>query len=105
MTIRTETRRVSITLRVYRGGWNAGYEPDIFDDAEACFIIGRPRDAGSNDVLATDKDTDELIEWWRAEVASVNRGEDRNSLFGLTQEQIDDGDEWILGVDETPLDD
>ena len=34
MTIKTETKTINITLKLWRGGWNAGYEPDCFDDLE-----------------------------------------------------------------------
>ena len=34
MEIKTETRTVSIALRLWRGGWNVGYEPDCFADLE-----------------------------------------------------------------------
>ena len=42
----------------------------------------------------------EFVAWWRAEVAHANAGLDnRDGLQGLTAEEIERGDEWMLSVE------
>ena len=71
MEIKTETRTVSIALRLWRGGWNVGYEPDCFADLEnGSFAreFGKGLDEETGAILATDADLDNLIDWWRVSV-------------------------------------
>ena len=89
MFIKTETRLLEITLRLWRGGWNAGYEPDCFDD------IG-----GFDAYTYTDKDADELISWWEHECENANKGEDGDGLQGLTEDEINNGDSWDFDVED-----
>ena len=103
MTIKTESKTINITLKLWRGGWNAGYEPDCFDDMEnGSFAreFGKGTEEGSTAILASDEDTRNLIAWWQNEVDTANRGEDGEVLVALTDEERDNGDEWDLVVDE-----
>ena len=99
MTIKTETKTINITLKLWRGGWNAGYEPDCFDDLENG-SFAREDFAIFAAILASDEDTRNLIAWWQNEVDTANRGEDGEVLAALTDEERDNGDEWNLTVDE-----
>lgn len=103
MTIKTESKIINITLKLWRGGWNAGYEPDCFDDLEnGSFAreFGKGTADGGTAILASDEDAKRLIAWWQGEVDAVNRGEDGEVLAALTGEERDNGDEWNLIVDE-----
>lgn len=97
MNIKTETRSISIELRLWRDGWNAGYEPDCFNDVETNFRLDHQVDADHN-VLCSDKDADELIAWWTDECACVNRDGDGDCLH-LSAEERERGDEWTLFVE------
>lgn len=103
MTIKTESKYIKITLKLWRGGWNAGYEPDCFDDLENG-SFAREFGKGTADegtaILASDEDTRNLIAWWQNEVGTANRGEDGEVLAALTDEERGNGDEWDLIVDE-----
>lgn len=115
MTIVTETRTVNIALRYWRGGWNAGYVPDCFDDFEVNFASTHAMLDGSSDYAATDAEVDELIAWWEQECLTANAGYDHERypddevyeqlgpdgevLAALTDEQRERGDEWVLIVD------
>lgn len=103
MTIKTETKIINITLKLWRGGWNAGYEPDCFADMEnGSFAreFGKGTEDGDYAILASDEDVKNLITWWQGEVDTANRGEDGEVLVALTDEERDNGDEWNLIVDE-----
>ena len=106
MTIKTESKYIHITLKLWRGGWNAGYEPDCFGDMDnGCFErdFGKGREEGSDAILASDAATRDMIEWWQGECAAANRGEDGEFMQALSEEEIARGDEWSLDVDETDL--
>lgn len=101
MTIKTELRTIDISLRLWRGGWSAGYEPDCFSDLEVNFSIDHPERAENDDfaIVATEKDASELIEWWENECKTVNAGNVGDVLQSLTDEEIANGDEWVLIVE------
>ena len=104
MKIKTETRRLTLALRLWRGGWNAGYEPDCLDGLETDFPRNRPHDEETDDLLATDQEVDGLIAWWQWECDNANTGDlDGDALRGLSRAERKNGDEWALIVDETPL--
>jgi hypothetical protein len=105
MFIKTETRLLEITLRLWRGGWNAGYEPDCFDDiggydARDGHDVIDLDDCGCDKAYTyTDKDADKLISWWEHECENANRGEDGDGLQGLTEDEINNGDSWDFDVE------
>lgn len=102
MKIKTETRVVNISLNLWRAGWNAGYEPDCFDDMEINFPMDNPgREYGDYAILATDEAANNLIDWWESEVESANHGEDGDGLCGLSKSEIENGGEWVLTVEES----
>ena len=104
MKIKTETRRLTLALRLWRGGWNAGYEPDCLDDLETDFPRDRPRDEETDDLLATDQEVEGLIAWWQVECDYANAGDHYgDGLRCLSQTERENGDEWALIVDESPL--
>lgn len=100
MTIKTESKIVRVALRLWRGGWSAGYEPDCFQDLEPNFPRDHGYDRGWDAILASDADTQAMIDWWKDECDSANRGEDGECLVALTEEELERGDEWNLIVDE-----
>ena len=84
---------------------------------EPNFPIEHPdRLAGSNVILASDKDVDELISYWEKVVQKANRGYDHETyesfeeyrenfsmddqIFALNDEELQRGDEWTLAVKE-----
>lgn len=100
MRIKTERDIVEITLRLWRGGWNIGFEPDCFYDLETEFPMSfLNRVDGDSIIIASELDTKELIAWWTEECRAVNRGEDGVILVALTKDEIERGDEWCLGVE------
>ena len=104
MKIKTETRRLTLALRLWRGGWNAHYEPDCLDDLETDFPRNRPHDEETDDLLATDQEVDGIIAWWQVECANANTGDiDGDGLCCLSQAARENGDEWALIVEESPL--
>lgn len=106
MTIKTESRMITIALRLYRGGWDAGYEPDCFADLEngsfAC-EYGKGYDDDTDTILASDADAQRLIDWWQDECDTANGGDDGDCLLALSDDEISRGDEWNLIVDEKNL--
>lgn len=101
MTIKTETRTVEITLRKFVGGWNAGWEPDCFDDLETTFrCIHTGRDEDGYTILATDSDVNDLVDCWKAECDDANAGRDGECLLALSEDEIARGDEWYLEVSD-----
>lgn len=106
MFIKTETRLLEITLRLWRGGWNAGYEPDCFDDiggfdARDGHNVIDLDDCGCDKAfIYTDNDADKLISWWEHECENANRGEDGDGLQGLTEDEINNGDSWDFDVED-----
>ena len=103
MTIKTESKIINIALRLWRGGWNAGLEPDCFQDLETNFRCDHEYDDGTDPILASDADAQNLIAWWRDECDSANSGNDGECLLALSEDEIDRGDEWQLIVDEEDL--
>lgn len=106
MTIKTESKMINIALRLWRGGWDAGLEPDCFadmDNGSFAREFGKGREDGSDTILASDADTQNLIAWWRSECDTANGGEDGDCLQALSSEEIARGDEWQLIVDEEDL--
>ena len=106
MTIKTESKIINIALRLWRGGWNAGYEPDCFADLEnGSFAreFGKGLDEETGAILASYSDTQNLIAWWRDECDIANSGNDGDCLLALSGDEIDRGDEWQLLVDEEDL--
>ena len=68
---------------------------------EPNFPLDNPdRENGSNAILATDEAVNALVDWWEAEVNSANQGENGDGLCGLTEKEIEKGDEWVLTVEE-----
>lgn len=100
MTIKTEARIVSISLKLWKPGWNGRYTVDHFDDLETDFCSTHKRFNGSEILEATEDELSELIEWWSEEVEASNNGIDGEGLRGLTAEQIEDGYEWVLFEEE-----
>ncbi len=105
MFIKTETRLLDISLNLWRGGWNAGYEPDCFDDLGCVAREGHEvlelDDCGCDKAyIYTDKEADELISWWESECENANKGEDGEGLQGLTEDEIDRGDEWNFSAED-----
>lgn len=95
----TTNKSVDISLRLYRGGWDAGLEPDALQDLAEADLNDCPRDEDGNPMMSADE-LKEFVAWWRAEVAHANAGLDnRDGLQGLTAEEIERGDEWMLSVE------
>ena len=103
MTIKTESKIINISMKLYRGGWNCGYEPDCFQDLEPNFPRDHEYDAEAEAILASDAEAQSLIDWWQDECDSSNAGEDGECLQALTEDEIARGDEWALFVDEKEL--
>lgn len=104
MKIKTEKRLVNISLRYWEGGWNAGYEPDCFQDLEPNFPLMFPREEDeygcSNVILCPEKNLCELIDFWEEECIAANEGENGDVLEALTDEEIENWDGWNLIVEE-----
>jgi hypothetical protein len=98
MKIKTETKMHTIEMRLWRDGWNAGYEPDCFDDLEPNFPADHEIDEDGI-ILATEAEVDDLLAFWRSEIRAANIGEDGDVLNALTDDEIANGDEWILTTD------
>lgn len=101
MEIKTNARRVNITLRLWDAE-AASYSPDFFCDAETAFAANHQCECGSSAYLATDNELADMIGWWEGEVAAANRG--AGEALTLDDEQLRRGDEYSLDVTELPLD-
>lgn len=99
MTIKTNTRFVTITLRRWNAE-NGSYSPDFFADADTDFAASHPYDDPTCAYLAADDDLDDLIDWWQDTVADANAGNDTNVLAALSDEERERGDEYVLSVDD-----
>lgn len=89
---------VNISLRLYRGGWDAGLEPDVLQDLAEADLNACPRDEDRNPMKSADA-LEDFIDWWTAEAARANTGRDGDGLLGLTADEISRGDEWMLLVE------
>ncbi len=113
MNIRTEQRLARITVQYWEGGWNAGYQPDCFDDLEVRFRLDH-WDADADEIRATEKEVRELAEWWADEAAVANAGElgdddelpindyweHGECLAPLSAEALENGDGWVVDFSE-----
>ncbi len=95
----TTNKSVDISLRLYRGGWDAGLEPDALQDLAEADLNDCPRDGDGNPMMSAGMLKD-FIDWWTDEVARANTGRDGDGLQGLTEAEIDRGDEWVFVVNE-----
>ena len=94
----TNNNSVDISLRLYRSGWSAGFEPDALQDLAEADLNECPRDEDGNPMMSADE-LQAFIDWWTAEAAHANTGRDGDGLCGLTEAEIARGDEWILLVE------
>lgn len=94
----TDNSRVDVSLYIWRGGWDAGPEPDVLQDLAASDLNECPRDEDGNPMMSADMLKD-FIDWWTDEVARANTGRDGDGLCGLTEAEIERGDEWMLSVE------
>lgn len=94
----TTNKSVDISLRLWRGGWNAGFEPDALQDLAAADLNECLRDEDRNPMMSAD-DLRAFISWWTDEAAGANTGRDGDGLQGLTADEISRGDEWMLSVE------
>lgn len=85
-----------VALRLWRGGWNAGFEPDCLEDLDGYLVSKRDRHGV---VHISDKEFVDVVDWWRSEIANPNSGKDGEVLNALTEDEIERGDEWMLIVD------
>lgn len=95
----TTNKSVDISLRRYRGGWDNDTEPDALQDLAAADLNDCPRDEDGNPMMSADM-LKNFIDWWTDEVAHANTGRDGDGLQGLTEAEIDRGDEWMFIVNE-----
>lgn len=84
-----------VTLRLWRGGFYGGYEPDCFHDMEPNFQRDNTKEDDGT-ILTTEEDFKDLINWWEEESFNANCGKTGDGLVGLTPEEIARGDKWIL---------
>ena len=99
MKIRTENHEYIAELRVWRGGWNAGYDPDFLSDAEPAFFDGHyDYDSDSDTVIMTEAELKELCDWWEKEAEAASKDPDYtgDGLVGLTADEIETGDEYVF---------
>lgn len=94
----TTNKSVDISLRLYRGGWDCGLEPDVLQDVAAADLNACPRDEDRNPMMRAD-DLRAFISWWQDEAQRSNSGRDGDGLCGLTEAEIARGDEWMLLVE------
>lgn len=105
MTIYTESNIYDITLKYFRGGWDANLGPDCFDDLECNFPIDHPeRVEDGAAIRASEQDAKELIAFWQGEADSANCGADGDVLDALTEEQRARGDGWVFEYNTRSLD-
>lgn len=95
----TTNKSVDISLRRYRGGFDCDTEPDALQDLAEADLNDCPRDEDGNPMMSADMLKD-FIDWWTDEVARANTGRDGDGLQGLTEAEIDRGDEWMFIVNE-----
>lgn len=95
----TTNKSVDISLRRYRGGWDNDTEPDVLQDLAAADLNDCPRDEDGNPMMSAAA-LKNFIDWWTAEAAHANTGRSGDGLCGLTEAEIDRGDEWMFSVNE-----
>lgn len=94
MMIRTESRNVNVSLKMWNGSdWGC----DCFDELEVNFASNHEIDEETGDIACTDEELDELIDFWEGEVADVNAGK-YSECLSLTEEELEEGCEWSLEV-------
>lgn len=98
ITNTTTNANINISLRLYRGGWDAGLEPDVLQDLAEADLNACPRDEDRNPMMSAD-DLRAFISWWTDEAARANTGRDGDGLCGLTEAELARGDEWMLLVE------
>lgn len=96
--ITTDTKkRYTLTLHVWEDGQ---WSPDCFGDLEPNFPSDHKCVAGGYEYLATQREVDELIDWWTTEAENANKGIDGDGLSGLTEEEIESGKEYSFNAEE-----
>lgn len=84
--ITTDTKkRYTLTLHIWEDGQ---WSPDCFGDLEPDFPSNHKHVAGGYEYLATQREVDELIDWWTAEAER------------LTEEEIESGKEYSFNAEE-----
>lgn len=94
----TDNTKVDVTLHLWRGGWDAGFEPDVIQDLASDDLNSRPHDDDGHPMMSA-ADLQAFIDWWEDETQRANSGRDGDGLQGLTADEIDRGDEWMLSVE------
>ena len=108
MFIKTETRLLELSLKLWRGEWHGGFAPDCFEDlgcdAREGHEVLELDDTGCEEAyIYTDKEADDLISWWKSECDWVNGGED-GDVLQLSEYEIDNGAEWHFIVEDVTED-
>lgn len=95
MTIKTETRELTVELRMYDGNeWSY----DLIDDLGPDFRLSHPgRVPGSDTIIASDEDTDDLVDYWAWEVEAANKGM-TGEVLNLSDDERANGHEYDLTV-------
>lgn len=55
---------------------------------------------GSDVIVSSDDDLDDMLDFWYTAAYASNQGQDNDGLDGLTEEEIERGDQWIFDVVE-----
>lgn len=95
MTIKTETRELTIELRMHDGNeWSY----NLIEYLDPDFRASHPgRVPGSDTVIASDEDTNALIDYWAWEVEAANKGL-TGEVLNLSDEDRANGHEYDLTV-------
>ncbi|MBQ6664172.1 MAG: hypothetical protein IJM68_01155 [Synergistaceae bacterium] len=99
---------VSVELKQWHNGFDAGWGIDESQDLMATSVDGLELDAYEGYYYITQKQLDELLDWWRDEVKAANAAPYEYEGEGLTgtryghnpadYEDKSDPDEWVLQV-------
>lgn len=94
MMIRTESRNVNVSLKMWNGSdWSC----DCFQDLECNFAQDHEVDDETGDIACTEEELNDLISFWEGEVENVNVGR-YSEVLSLTEEELEEGYEWSLEV-------
>lgn len=106
MIVKTDKNTYTLSLNLWRGGWDAGYEPDCFGDLCNGFAV----DIINGDVVEVEPGVYQMSEdylsyicsFWEDECRHANSDPDYegDGLMGLSEDAVSSGDSWVFSCDE-----
>lgn len=96
--IKVGEKNYNCELKLWRGGWNAGYEPDCLGDMDG--EMHKHWDAEEEMYIYTEEEFKAFCDFWKSECELANSKGEYSEFLNLSDEEIDNDDEWFFIVEE-----